>query len=110
MDAHAAYCRRGPKHDNVAWVSQRYKCKEYDAAAVSRTISGHKPNTLQVKEGGDINGGCTEKNVWNEIIRNLVPWILDLSVIEWEGQKTMAVEKLRDAFNADFEYVPVTLN
>jgi hypothetical protein len=46
VDAHAAWSRRGSRHDSVARASRRHKCKEYDAAVVSRTTSGHKPNTL----------------------------------------------------------------
>jgi hypothetical protein len=77
---------------------------------MSRSTSGQKPNTLRVKEGRDIDGGCIGKNAWNDAARSLVPRILDLSVIEWEGQKTAAVEKLRDALDANFEYVPVILS
>jgi hypothetical protein len=100
----------GPRYDNVTRASRRHKQKEYDAAVASRTTSGHKPNTLRVKDGGNIDGGCSGKNAWDDAIRRLVPRILDLSVTEWEGQKTAAMEKLRDALDADFDYVPVTLS
>ena len=33
-----------------------------------------------------------------------------MSVIEWKAQKTVDVEKLREALDADFDYVPVTLS
>ena len=39
----------GPRHDSVTWASLWHKFKEYDVVAMSRTTSGHKPNT--VKEG-----------------------------------------------------------
>jgi hypothetical protein len=76
----------GPRHDNVARASWRHKRKEYDVTAASRTTSGHKPNTLRIKEGGDIDGGCSGKNAWDDAVKSLVPLILDLSVIEWEGK------------------------
>jgi hypothetical protein len=43
-------------------------------------------------------------------VRSLVPRILDMSIIEWEAQQTAVMEKLHDALNANFEYVPVTLS
>jgi hypothetical protein len=64
---------------------------------------------LRVKDGGDIDGGCTGKNAWDNAVRSLVPRILDISVVEWEAQKSAAVEKLRNALDADFEYVPQML-
>jgi hypothetical protein len=63
-----------------------------------------------VKDGGDIDRGCTGKNVWDDAIRSLVPRILDISIVEWEAHKSTAVEKLRNALDADFEYVPQTLS
>jgi hypothetical protein len=63
-----------------------------------------------VKDGRDIDEGCTSKNAWNDAVRSLVPRILDISVIEWEAQKSAEVEKLCNALDADFEYVPQTFN
>jgi hypothetical protein len=92
------------RQDNAAHAIYRQKWKDYDAAAASRTTGGQKPHTLRVKDGGDIDGGCTGKNAWDDAVRSLVPWILDISVVEWEAQKSAAVEKLRNALDADFEY------
>jgi hypothetical protein len=100
----------GPREDSLARASRRQKRKEYDAGAMSRTTGGHRPNKLRVKDGGDIDGGCPGKNAWDDVIRSLVPRILDISVIEWEAQKAVVVEKLREALDVDFEYVPVTLS
>jgi hypothetical protein len=63
-----------------------------------------------VKDNEDVDGGCTSKNAWNYAVRILVPRILDMSVIEWEVHKTAAVEKLRNVFDVDFEYVLQTLS
>jgi hypothetical protein len=100
----------GPRKDSITRASRRRKRKEYDTAALSITMNGQKPNTLQVKEGGDIDGGCSGKNAWDDAIHSLIPRILDLNVIEWEGQKTVAIEKLQDAMDIDFDYVPITLS
>jgi hypothetical protein len=100
----------GPRQDSVDRANRRHKRREYKAAALSRTTGGHKPNKLRVKEGGDIDGGCSGKNAWDDAVRSLVPRILDMSIIDWEAQKTAAVEKLRGALDEDFEYEPVTLS
>jgi hypothetical protein len=73
-------------------------------------MGGQKPNKLRMKEGGDIDGACPGKNTWDDAVRSLVPRILDMSIIEWEAQQTAVMEKLHDALNANFEYVPVTLS
>jgi hypothetical protein len=98
------------RQDNAAHAIRQQKRKDYDAAAASRTMGGQKPHTLWVKDGGDIDGGCTGKNAWDNAVRSLVPRILDISIVEGEAQKSAAVEKLRNALDADFEYVPQTLS
>jgi hypothetical protein len=92
----------GPRHDNVARASWRHKRKEYDVTAASRTTSGHKPNTLRIKEGGDIDGGCSGKNAWDDAVKSLVPLILDLSVIEWEscGMLLMPISTMSRSLSA----------
>jgi hypothetical protein len=34
-----------------------------------------------------------------------VPRILDISIVDWEAQKTEAVQKLRDRLDSEFEYL-----
>jgi hypothetical protein len=98
------------RQDSPARAIRQQKWKDYDAAAASRTTGGQKPQTLWVKDGGDIDEGCIGKNAWDDVVRSLVPRILDISVVEWEVQKSAAVEKLRNALDADFEYVLQTLS
>jgi hypothetical protein len=100
----------GPRQESVNRANRRHKRREYEAAVVSRTTGGHKPNKLRVKEGGDIDGGCSGKNAWDDAVRSLVPRILDMSIIDWEAQKIAAVEKLHGALDKDFEYEPITLS
>jgi hypothetical protein len=108
MLSHAAGA--STRHDSAARASKRQRRNEYDATAASRTTRGQKPNKLRMKEGGDIDGGCPAKNAWDDAVRSLVPRILDMSIIEWEAQWTVAVEKLRDVLDADFEYMPMILS
>jgi hypothetical protein len=72
----------GPRQESVDRANRRHKRREYEAAAVSKTMGGHKPNKLRIKEGGDINGGCLGKNAWDGAVRSLVPRILDMSIID----------------------------
>jgi hypothetical protein len=53
--------------------------------ATSRSNTGHKPNQLHVKPGDYVNQASEAKNAWDDAIRSLVPRMLDMSVIEWEG-------------------------
>jgi hypothetical protein len=41
--------------ETAARASRHLKRKEYDTVALSRSASGHKPNKLRVKKGGDID-------------------------------------------------------
>jgi hypothetical protein len=100
----------GARPNSAARANRRQRRNDYDATAASRTTGGQKPNKLKVKEGGDIDGAYPTKNAWDDAVRSLVPRILDMSIIEWEAQRTATMEKLRDALDADFEYVPVTLS
>jgi hypothetical protein len=100
----------GARPDNAARANRRQRHNDYDTSTASRTTGGQKPNKLRVKEGRDIDAACPTKNAWDDAMRSLVPRLLDMSIIEWEAQRTATVEKLRDALDADFEYVPVTLS
>jgi hypothetical protein len=46
-----------------------------------------------------------ENNVWDEIIRTLIPKIFNISVIEWDHHKSESLDKLKASFDANFEYV-----
>ena len=52
-----------PREDSLAQASRRQKRKEDDIDAMNRTIRGHRPNKLRVKDGGDIDGGCLGKKL-----------------------------------------------
>jgi hypothetical protein len=52
-----------------------------------------------------VDGGCDGKNVWDEVVRTLIPHVLDVNVIEWECHKPTSLKKLRAALDKQFEYV-----
>ena len=68
-------------------------------------VPGKKAARVEVRDNGDINAKSEGKNAWDKAVRNLVPKILDLSIVEWSKQKPAAVQKLRDALDNEFEYV-----
>jgi len=63
------------------------------------------PHKIWVRLEGDINGGCDGENACDEIVRTLIPQILDIHVMEWEGHKLESLDKLRASLNKEFEYV-----
>jgi hypothetical protein len=91
--------------DSAARVGRRQKRKLNDDVAAERSSSGRKPRQITMQSGGEIDGACLGKTTWDDAVRGLVPRILDLSVVEWEGQKPEAVQKLRDKLDAEFEYI-----
>jgi hypothetical protein len=91
--------------DSAARVGRPQKRKLNDDVAAERNSSGRKPRQITVQSGGKIDGACLGKTTWDDAVRSLVPRILDLSVVEWEGKKPEAVQKLRDKLDAKFEYI-----
>jgi hypothetical protein len=96
---------RAGNSESAARVARRQKKKLNDEAAAERSTSGRKPRQITVQPGGKVDGACPSKNAWDDTVRALVPRILDLSVVDWEGQKPESVQKLRDRLDAEFEYV-----
>jgi hypothetical protein len=60
---------------------------------------------VAVNDVGEVNAACEGKNAWDRCIRDLVPKILDMSVVEWSKQKPQAVKKLKEALDGEFEYL-----
>ena len=63
-----------------------------------------------MKLGKYVDQGSAGKNAWNDAIRSLVPWLLDMSVIEWEGHRFESLEKLMEALDLEFEYIGCLLS
>lgn len=93
------------KPESEARATRRANRKEAESSVDLRLNGGKKPYTLRVKAGGAIDGGCEGKNAFDEMLRSLVPRILDVSVLKWKEQHPSSVEKLRSAIDNQFEYV-----
>jgi hypothetical protein len=52
-----------------------------------------------------VDGRFDGKNAWDEVVRTLIPHILDVNVIKWERREPTSLEKLRAALDRQFEYV-----
>jgi hypothetical protein len=91
--------------DSAARVGRQQKRKLNDNVAAERSSLGQKLRQITVQSRGEIDGACLGKTTWDDAVRGLVPCILDLSVVEWEGQKPEAVQKLQDKLDAEFEYI-----
>jgi hypothetical protein len=62
--------------------------KESDATSNDRLAIGKKPHKIRIRAGGgDVDGGCEGKNAWDDAMRTLIPWILDINVVIWEGHE-----------------------
>jgi hypothetical protein len=77
--------------DIAARATRRQKRKLNDDVAAERSSSRRKPRQITVQPGGEIDGACPGKTAWDDAVKGLIPRILDLSVVEWEGQKPEAV-------------------
>ena len=71
----------------------------------ARRAVGKKPQKVRVKAGGGIDGGCEGKNEFDEMLRSLVPRILDVSCVLWKDQSPSSIETLKGALDKEFEYV-----
>ena len=101
---------RGVKQESEARAIRRAARKDVEINVENRRSGGQKPHTLRVKLSGGIDGGCEGKNVFDEVLRSLVPRILDVSILKWKMQHPMSVEKLRSAIDNQFEYLEHNLS
>ncbi len=93
------------KLENIARLVCETNQKENDATSEVRQLVGQKLHKIWVRLGGDINGRCDGKNAWDETIRTLIPQILDINVMEWEGHKLESLDKLKAGLDKEFEYM-----
>jgi hypothetical protein len=96
--------------ESAGRAQRRQKRKAIDADVRGRLSIGRKPNQVRVKAGGEISGGCKDKNAWDAAVRTALPRILDMSILLWEGQSTEALNELQDRLDHDFEYVGYNLS
>ena len=96
--------------ESAARVGRRHKQKQYDDMATSRSNARHKPNQLHMKSSGFVDQGSDAKNAWDGAIRSLVPRLLDMNAIDWEGHRPESLLKLMEALNQELEYVDCPLS
>ena len=91
--------------DSEDRLSRRKRRNAYEKQSRQWTVAGAKPNCVYVLPGGEVDGESKGKNAWDEAIRELVPKIMDMSVVEWSKHPPHRVKKLKDALDSEFEYV-----
>ena len=84
---------------------RRKKRVAYESGSRNRAAATTKPSFMHVQEGGFIDASSEGKNAWDTALRDLAPKILVLSVVEWSQHKPQTLQRLRDAFDKEFEYV-----
>ena len=85
----------------------RKKRAAYELGSRNRAVATTKPSFVhvQVQEGGFINASNKGKNAWDMTLRDLVPKIVDVSVVEWSQHTSQTLQRLQDAFDKEFEYL-----
>ncbi len=86
----------------MAHGAQRIEKKNKDATIEAWAAMGQKPHKIWVRPRGHIDGVSEENNVWAEIVRTLIPKILDISAIKWDHHKPESLDKLRASLDANF--------
>lgn len=54
--------------------------------------------------------GDVIRTMLDEVVKTLIPQILNINVVEWEGHKPESLEKLRAFLDVEFEYVDKELS
>ena len=80
--------------DRLSQRKRRKRRNAYEKKSRQWAAAGAKPNRVYVLPGGEVDGGSEGKNAWDESIRELVPKIMDMSVVEWSKHPPHRVKKL----------------
>jgi hypothetical protein len=91
------------KRKSVARAILKTMMKESDVTTSARQAMGKKLHKILIKAKGDVNACYEGKNAWDEVMRMLIPQILDISVVEREGHKLKSIKKLRAILDKEFE-------
>ena len=73
--------------DVAGRVSRRLKRSMHGEGKTDGIVPSKKPNKITVTELGEIDPRCIGKNAWDASVREYVPRILDMSIIDFEKQK-----------------------
>ncbi|KAG0565563.1 hypothetical protein KC19_8G200000 [Ceratodon purpureus] len=91
--------------ESVKRKIRRQRKRKEDEDAKKRVEQGLKPYVVQVKPSGLIDSGCKGHLQWQELVRNLTPRLLDLSVPVYEEQNPQSQFLLWEALKQKFEFV-----
>ncbi len=69
------------KSKSVIKITRRVLKKESDVISEVRQAIGKKPHNIRIKAGSDVDRWCVGKNAWDEVVKTLIPKILDISVL-----------------------------
>jgi hypothetical protein len=76
---------RADNTESSARATRHQKRKLNEDIVAERSSSGRKPRQITVQPGGEVDGACPGKNAWDDAIKGLVPKILNISIVDWEG-------------------------
>ena len=92
------------KKESLKRRERRAKKKQLVEEARRRVEAGMKPYAVQVRPSGIVDSGCRGHLKWQELVRDLTPRMLDMSVITYEDQDESSRQKLRDSLINKFEF------
>ena len=93
------------KDDSIKKRVRRANKREADELARKQESAGLRPYVVQVSPKGIIDSGCSGHLKWQEMVRDLSPRFLDMSVIRYEEHNENLKAKLRDALRQKFDFV-----
>ncbi|KAG0595587.1 hypothetical protein M758_UG179100 [Ceratodon purpureus] len=91
--------------DSLKRKIRRQKKRKADEEARKTEEQGLRPYIVQVKPSGLIDSGCKGHLQWQELVRDLTPRFLDLSIPVYELQNAQSRFLLWEALKQKFEFV-----
>ncbi|KAG0597191.1 hypothetical protein M758_UG319300 [Ceratodon purpureus] len=93
------------KEDSIKKRVRRANQRAVEDEMRQRENAGLKPYAVQVRSSGLIDNGCRGHLKWQEIVKDLTPRMLDMSVIKYEDQEESSRKMLRDTMFNKFEFI-----
>jgi hypothetical protein len=63
-----------------------------------------KAHEVEVTLGGRIDGACEGENAWDDILKSMAPYELDVSIVHVKDQNPIDMATLRTQMDTIFEY------
>ena len=93
------------KEDSIKKRARRANQREAEEEMRRRESAGLKPYAVQVRSSGLIDSGCKGHLKWQELVRDITPRMLDMSVIKYEDQEESSRKVLRETMFNKFEFI-----